>query len=165
MNFFSNTSAWIKGEIFEGILIFAFGIALVLSGIMFWKFGATTNAKALIIPLMIAGIVYAALGSSMYVSNNKRLPAYQQSFIQHKLEFIQSEKKRVADFQYMYTISKIVATVFFTFTLIIFWLSKNSTWQGWGIGLTIFVISGLVIDYFSQERAAIYYKAILEALK
>jgi hypothetical protein len=165
MNFFSSTSAWIKGEIFEGILILLFGITIILSGFLFWKFGTTANAKALVMPLILAGIVYAALGGSMYVSNQKRMPAYQQKFGQNQLEFIQSEKKRVEDFQYMYTISKMVATVFFLVTLLIFWLSKNPTWQGWGIGITIFAISGLVVDYFSQERSAIYYKTILEALK
>lgn len=165
MNFFSSTSAWVKGEIFEAILIFVFGIAIILCGVVFWKFGAMPNARALIVPLLATGLVYAALGGSMYISNQRRLPAYQQNFSRNRLEFIQSEKKRVEDFQYMYTISKIVATVFFTLTLLIFWLSKNPTWQGWGIGLTIFAISGLVVDYFSQERAEIYYKAILEALK
>ena len=165
MNFFNSTSAWIKGEIFEAILIFIFGIAIVFCGLLFWKFGEAHNAKSLIIPLLVAGLVYAALGGSMYISNQKRLPAYQQNFSQNKFEFIQSEKKRVEDFQYMYTISKIVATVFFVLTMLIFWFSKNPTWQGWGIGLTIFAISGLVVDYFSQERAEIYYKTILEALK
>lgn len=165
MNFFNSTSAWIKGEILEGILIFAFGATTILSGWLFWKFGTTPNAKALIIPLIIAGFVYAALGGSMYVSNQNRLPIFRQSFTQNKSEFIQTEKKRVEDFQYMYTISKVVAAVFFLLTLLIFWFSKSSSLQGWGIGLTLFAISGLVVDYFSQERAEIYYKAILEALK
>lgn len=164
VNFFNNTSAWINGEIFEAILIFVFGIVTILSGALFWKFGATPNAKALVIPLAVTGIVYASLGGSMYISNHKRLPVYQQSFTKSTIEFIKAEKKRVEGFQYMYTISKIVATVFFTLTLLIFWFSKSSMLQGSGIGLTIFAIAGLVVDYFSQERAEVYYKAILDAL-
>lgn len=164
MNFFNDTSAWIRGEIFEAVLIFTFGIVAIISGALFWKFGTTSNAKALVIPLVATGIVYASLGGSMYISNHKRLPVYQQSFSENAIEFIKAEKKRVEGFQYMYTISKVVATVFFTMTLLIFWFSKSSTLQGFGIGLTIFAISGLVVDYFSQERAEIYYKAILNAL-
>ncbi|HEY8934222.1 MAG TPA: hypothetical protein VIM65_03345, partial [Cyclobacteriaceae bacterium] len=90
--------------------------------------------------------------------------AYQLNYDKNKLVFIQAEKERVESFQYMYTISKIVATIFFTCTLIIFWLSENPTLRGWGIGLAIFAISGLVVDYFSQERAENYYQAIVEAL-
>lgn len=165
MNLFSSTSAWIKGEIFEGILIFVFGISAIFIGSMFWKFGTTPNARAVVIPLIVIGAVYGVLGGSMYFSNQKRLTAFQQSFNQNQVEFLQSEKKRVEDFQYMYTISKVVATVCFSLTLLIFWFSKNPTWQGWGIGLTLFAVSGLMVDYFSQERAEIYYKTILTVLK
>ncbi len=165
MNFFNSTSAWIKGEVFEGILIFVFGVFIILLGLIFWKFGETPNAKALIIPLIIAGFVYVLLGGSMYVSNQNRLPVFKQKFSHNQSEFIQSEKKRVESFQYMYTISKVVATVCFSLTLLIFWLSKSPSWQGWGIGLSLFAISGLMVDYFSQERAEIYYKVILEILK
>lgn len=80
------------------------------------------------------------------------------------MAFLHAEKKRVEAFQYMYTISKVVATVCFVFTLMIFWFSKSSSLQGLGIGLTLFAISGLIVDYFSQERAEIYYKVILEQL-
>lgn len=37
--------------------------------------------------------------------------------------------------------------------------------MGIGIALTYFALAGLVIDYFSQERADIYYKAILETIQ
>ncbi|HEY8937609.1 MAG TPA: hypothetical protein VIM65_20425, partial [Cyclobacteriaceae bacterium] len=120
MNLFNGTAAWIKGEIFEAVLILAFGVVIILSGVMFWKFGTTPNSKALVIPLVVTGIVYSALGGSMYISNHKRLPAYQLNYDKNKLVFIQAEKERVESFQYMYTISKIVATIFFTCTLIIF---------------------------------------------
>ncbi|HEX8018771.1 hypothetical protein [Mucilaginibacter sp.] len=165
MSFFNSTSAWIKGEIFEGVLILVFGASIIFLGLMFWKFGGTPNARALIFPLIIVGFVYSALGGSMYVSNQTRLPVFQQKFSQNQSEFIQSEKKRVEAFQYMYTISKVVATVCFSLTLLIFWLSKSALWQGWSIGLALFAISGLVVDYFSKERAEIYYKVILEVLK
>ena len=79
--------------------------------------------------------------------------------------FIQTEKARVEGFQFTYVITKIVATVLFAATLLIFWITKSPTWQGIGIGLTLFAFAGLVVDYFSQERADIYYSTILEALK
>jgi len=164
MNFFDVTSIWIKGEIFEARLIFIFGMSVIILGIASWKFGTTPNAKALVIPLLIIGAVYTALGSGMYFSNHKRMPSYQQVFNRDKQAFVQAEKKRVEQFQYMYVVSKVVATVFFLATLLIFWLSRNQTMQGWGIGLAVFAIAGLLVDYFSQERAGIYYHAILKAL-
>ncbi|MFT3739086.1 MAG: hypothetical protein QM786_10030 [Breznakibacter sp.] len=165
MNFYNHTSAWIKGELFEATLILSFGAVAMLAGYLFWKIGTTPSSKALLLPFVITGIIYAVIGGGMLVSNNKRTKEFEQTFQQGNKAFIQSEKARVEGFQYGYVISKIVATVFFTATLLIFWTTKNPTWQGIGIGLTLFALAGLVVDYFSQERADIYYKTILDALK
>jgi len=165
MNFFNNTSAWIKGELFEASLILSFGVITLISGFLFWKIGTTPNAKALLMPLAISGVIYAGIGGGMLVSNNKRIAEFSRSYQHDNKAFIKSEKKRVEDFQYGYTVSKIVAAVFFTVTLLLFWFTKSPTWQGVAIGLSYFGLAGLIIDYFSKERADIYFQTILEALK
>lgn len=78
--------------------------------------------------------------------------------------FVIKEKERVEGFLYMYKISKVVATVTFIATLLIFWLTKSPVWQGAAIGLTLFGLSGLIVDYFSQHRAMAYYEAIFKML-
>ncbi|HEY9047890.1 MAG TPA: hypothetical protein VIN08_18410 [Ohtaekwangia sp.] len=165
MNFFHHSSTWIKGELLEAILIASFGILTMVSGFLFWKLGTTPNSKALLIPLSVTGIIYSAIGVSMLVSNNKRLVSFEKSYRQDERAFVLSEQKRVEGFQYGYTISKIVASVFFPLTLLLFWWSKSPQVQGWGIGLALFALAGLVVDYFSQERADTYYRAILEVLR
>lgn len=164
MEFIQHTIHWIKGELFEAKLIFAFGFASIVAGFLFWKIGSTPNAKALLIPLVVAGAIYSTIGAGMLYSNSKRMKELPQSYQQDKAAFVKSEKKRVDDFQYGYKGSKIVAAVFFVLTLIIFWTTKNPTWMGIGIGLTYFALAGLVVDYFSQERADAYYKTILASL-
>lgn len=164
MNFFQHTTAWIKGELVEAALILGFGMVTLLVSFLCWRLGSTPNAKALLIPLLLIGLIYSSIGASMLVSNTNRLTEFKQRFDQGSTAFIQTEKKRVDEFQYGYTISKLVATVCFPLTLLIFWLSRNPTWQGIGLGLACFALAGLVVDYFSQERADTYYKAILAAL-
>ena len=165
MDFIRHTIYWIKGELFEASLISIFGIATLLAGLLFWRLGTSPNAKALFWPFLITGVIYTAIGVSMIFSNQRRQPQFEQSYRQDQAAFVKAEKKRVEDFQYGYTVSKIVATVFFAATLLIFWSTKNPTWQGIGIGLSLFALAGLVVDYFSQERADIYYKAIVQALR
>nr|WP_322624469.1 hypothetical protein [uncultured Flavobacterium sp.] len=164
MNLSDYTINWIKGELFEAKLILAFGLVTIIAGFLFFKIGTTPNAKALLIPLIVVGAIYSAIGGGMLYSNPKRMIELPQSYRKDKMEFAKSEKKRVNDFQYGYKVSKIVATIFFALTLIIFWTTKNPTWMGIGIALTYFALAGLVVDYFSQERADIYYNAILKAL-
>lgn len=164
MEFIEHTIQWIKGELFEAKLILAFGLLTILTGFLFWKIGTTPNAKALLIPFIIAGTVYSSIGGGMLYSNPKRMIELPKKYRQDKTAFILSEKKRVDGFQYSYKVSKIVATIFFMLTLIIFWSTKNPFWMGIGIALAYFALAGLVIDYFSQERADAYYKTITAAL-
>lgn len=165
MELIQHTTNWIKGELFEAKLIVAFGLLTIIAGFLFWKIGTTPNAKALLIPLIVVGAVYTSIGGGMLYSNPKRMVELPQSYQQNKEEFAKSEKKRVDDFQYGYKISKIVATVLFLLTLIIFWTTKNPNWMGIGIALTYFALAGLVVDYFSQERADIYYAEILKEIE
>ncbi|QJW90767.1 hypothetical protein HNV11_15955 [Spirosoma taeanense] len=165
MEFIDNTVAWIKGELFEATLVLLFGIATVIAGLLFWKMGSTPGAKALLLPLVITGLVYIGVGGSMLVSNNKRMTQLPAAYQTGKRAFMEAEKKRVEDFQYQYRISKIVATLCFALTVGLFWLTKSPTWQGAGIGLALFGLAGLAVDYFSEQRAAIYYASILRSLQ
>jgi hypothetical protein len=165
MNFFDSTTTWIKGELFEASFILLFGISTILAGLLFWKLGSTPNAKALLLPVVVTGIIYSVIGGGMLYSNEQRMVAYVQSYQRDHSGFIRSEKKRVEDFQYGYIVSKIVATICFLTTLAIFWYIKSPVWQGVAIGLTYFALAGLVVDYFSSERAAVYYSAILKAIR
>lgn len=165
MEFIQHTNNWIKGEIFEAIIIGVFGLLVITTGILYWKFGHTLNTKALIIPLVIVGVVLMGMGISMYFSNQKRLLEYKSAFEQNKAEFVQNEKERVESFQYMYTTTKVLATIFFVFAILVFWFSKSPNLHGIAIGLALFGLSGLVIDYFSQERADHYYEKINTEIK
>lgn len=164
MNLSDYTINWIKGELFEAKVILAFGVVTIIAGFLFFKIGTTPNAKALLVPFIVVGAIYSAIGGGMLYSNPKRMIELPQSYHKNKMEFAKTEKKRVDDFQYGYKVSKIVATIFFALTLIIFWTTKNPIWMGIGIALTYFALAGLIVDYFSQERADIYYNAILKAL-
>lgn len=90
--------------------------------------------------------------------------ALRSSFEKDPVAFVQMEKERVENFQYLYTISKVVATVCFIATMLIFYLTKSPVWQGWGIGIALFGLAGLVVDYFSQHRSFDYYDALTKML-
>ncbi len=164
MNFYEHTEAWIKGELLEGALVCAFGIVTVVAGVLFGRLGTMPSAKALFLPLVVCGVIYAGIGVSLWLSNQKRLAEYEQVYLQNKEDFVKAEQKRVESFQYQYVISKAVASVCFFLTLLVFWSTAAPLWQGIGIGLSYFGLVGLVVDYFSQNRAQIYYEAILQAL-
>lgn len=164
MEFIHHTINWTKGEIFEGIIIAIFGAIVVIFSFIFWKFGLTPGAKALFIPLLVVGLVFVGSGIAMNYTNKKRIVEFKETYKNDPENFVKQEKKRVKDFQYLYTLTKILATVFFALAMVFFWFTKNHYLQAIGIALILFGLSGLVIDYFSQERADTYYEIILKEL-
>jgi len=165
MDLINNTNNWVKGEIFEGTVIAFFGILTLSIAFIFWKFGETPHAKALTIPVVVIGVLLLSMGVSMYSSNQKRFKEYQNRYQENPSGFIKQEKERVESFQYMYVISKVVATVAFAFAIFAFWFTKNATTQSIAIVFLMLGFSLLVIDYFSEERASIYYAEIIKVLK
>lgn len=164
MEFIQHTINWTKGEIFEAVFIGAFGLLLVICGVLFWRLGQTPNAKSMFIPLVLVGILFAGAGMSGVVSNQKRIPKFEQEFHENPTVFVENEKERVEDFQYLYTMTLILASVSFVIAMTFFWFTNSSVLKAIGIALLIFGLSGIVIDYFSKERADIYYEQILEQI-
>jgi glycerol uptake facilitator-like aquaporin len=126
----------------------------------FWKFGTTPNAEAIVIPLLVVGIIAASLGVPMVFSNQKRLVEFQSNYEENPTAFIQSEKERVEDFQYMYTTALIATVVFLIVALYLLCFTKNSYLHASAIALILFGLSLQMIDYFSKERAKVYYEHI-----
>jgi hypothetical protein len=161
MEFIQHTTNWVKGEIFEGTIIGSFGLLTILCSLLFWKFGETPNAKALIIPLVVVGIFFLTIAIGGFVSNNKRLPQYTEAFNKDKTEFVKSEKKRVEDFQYLYKMTIIISSIGFAIAICFFLFTNSPILKAIGLALIILGLSGLLIDYFSKERADTYYDAII----
>jgi len=93
------------------------------------------------------------------------LPQYTEAYNKDKAAFVNNEKARVEGFQYLYKMTIIIASISFILAIFAFVLTDNPTLRAIGIALTIFGITGLIIDYFSKERADNYYKEITTEMK
>lgn len=163
-NLFYATRHWIDGELLEGIIVAFFGIVGIVIAVALWNSGKSPAARSLVVPILICGLVYTGIGLSIHFNNRGLKEKYSLEYQSDPEVFIVKEKKRVEDFQYMYKISKVVATVTFLAAILIFWLTKSPAWQGIGIGLGLFGLAGLLVDFFSQHRAMSYYQALLAAM-
>lgn len=156
MNILNETIIWHKGEIFEAICISLFGIILLALAAFIWKFGETPNTTALKIPLLILGLLFAMNGGVMARSNSKKIAKITRTE-RATIEFISQEKQRVEDFMHLYHYTKIGALISFGIAMALFFLTDNKFAHAIAISLIILGGTGLVIDYFSKERAEIYY--------
>lgn len=164
MNFIEYSIQWAKGEQYEGICIAIEGVLTLVLAFALWKYGSSLNAKSLVIPSLIFGLTFTLMGAFMIYSNAQRQVSFRQSYEISSEQFIKDEKMRVEDFQFMYPASLAISAICFLVTLVAFVWADNSSLHAIGIILSVFGLSLIVIDYFSKERAMIYYQHILEQL-
>lgn len=161
MDFYEHTNNWFKGELFEGSIILISGITILVLSFLTWKIGTTPNAKSFAIVLLVVGLVFSGI-SFGFQANKKRMVTSDKQYKENPVTFVQQEKQRVEGFQWMYKISAVVSGIFFALTFIAFMYSENRIILSIALGLMIIGSSLILIDYFSKERAAIYYQEILK---
>lgn len=157
-----NTFNWYHGEIFEAKFILGFGLFLIIASLLFYYLGNTPAAKALLLPLAVAGFIFLSIGSNMVYLNTNKIETLQAQYDNNPTEFHQSEIQRVEDFQYLYPMSITISLVSFLVALGLLYFVKNIHGQAVAMALIMFGAAFAGIDYFSKERATIYYNQLKE---
>ena len=162
MEFIEHTISWVKGEILEAAIMGIVGFMIIIASILFWKFGDTPYAKALIIPLLITGIIPFTMGISGIYSNNARIPEFTKHWEQSPDKFIQDEKERVEGFDNIFKYSYPAAIILVVGGAILFFVFKTPNWKAISLALMLIGMMAYFIDFFAAERADIYYQKIIE---
>ena len=162
MQFFDYTIAWCKGEISEARIILVFGIIAIVCALLFWKTGGTPHSKAMLYPLLIAGILFSSIGIGMLIKNSERMELFARSYYDDHAAFIKAEKERTESFISWYPITfKIAAAItIIGLAFILFW--NTSIGRTIGLTLVLLALAIFFIDHFSEERAYIYHQKIVE---
>ncbi|MWB92798.1 hypothetical protein B4N84_23495 [Flavobacterium sp. IR1] len=156
-----NTLNWYNGEIFEAKFILGFGIFTLICSLLFYFLGNTPKSKSLLIPMLIISVFFIVTGANMIYSNRTKIQEIETKYQQNTKEFVDAEIKRVEDFQYLYPLSIGISLVCFIVALGLLYFAKNIHLQAIAIALIFFGSAFAVIDYFSKERATIYYEKLV----
>ena len=161
MQFLEHTIAWCKGEIFEGRMVLICGLVLLLCAYLFFKFGSTTYAKEMILPLVLLGALFVGTGVTMNISNEKRIEKFTQEFKISKEQIIKDEKARVENFMTWYPKVKLSMSIIIALAILAY-IFGGIRVQSFALVFMLMGLSGFVIDHFSKERAEIYYEQIVQ---
>lgn len=165
MDFIQHTLNWTRGEILESSIFGLFGLTCLFISAAFWKFGSTPGARALIIPLLVIGLLYAAVGSFGIYNNTQRLTKFTEAHEADPEGFLQREKDRVEGFMKWYFYTFGTGTIMILGGLGIFLFVGGPRPRGIGLALILMGLSFLCIDFFSEERAVTYQQEIVKAIK
>ncbi|MXX71019.1 MAG: hypothetical protein F4205_14110 [Gemmatimonadetes bacterium] len=147
---------WIHGEMVEGGVAIAFGLLLVLCGGLLWKFGESSAARAMVMPLLAVGGAIAVLCTVMEVNNVLRVEAFRQAHALDPSAFAEQEIERVQGFMgwYRYTFAGGALLVFGG--LAVFLMRGAPAAKAVGLAMIVLGATALHFDFFSKARATRY---------
>lgn len=151
---------WINGELLAGAAVIALGLALVGCSGLFWKFGASSASRAMVVPLLVLGGVLVLLAGVTEFGAFKRLAAFREAFAVDPAAFVAQETARVQDFMSWYLYLSIGGSVLLVGGLGAFLLVASDTVRAVGLAVILLAVAQLGIDHFSKARAADYLEAL-----
>jgi membrane glycosyltransferase len=164
MDFVQHAINWCKGEIFEARLILLFGLLTMVCAFLFWRLGTTPNAKAMLFPFLVLGLMFSIMGGGMLNSNPKRTRDFQAAWEENPRAFAESEKERADEFISWYPITRYIAAGIGILGVVLFLLWDTPMGRAIGMALILATLATFVVDHFSEERADTYYEKIVEYL-
>ena len=161
MDFIEYTRKWFEGEIFEDYAMVGAGVVMLVLTFAVWRFGASDSTRAIWIPMLLVALLHAAGGASLAINNHHRLTQFEKQYQEQPVEqFVQSEKARVDGFMGIYLMTIVVAAILFVAGTCMFAFCPALWLRGTALVLIYLALSGLVIDYFSKDRALVYLQEI-----
>jgi len=158
--FVNQTIDWYKGESVEGGMVIIWGAFLLIMSLYFYIYDRFDSTHKLIIPLLIAGLIWFLAGSVGLIINKNRVEKAKIEYSRDKEAFVKSEKMRVEKFigtyKYLLTgwsIAIVIGLALFNFT-------SCSLSKAIGLSLILFAIMGLIVDLTSEQNAMNYYSLI-----
>ena len=151
---------WYKGENIEGGMVMIWGAFLLIMSLYFYVLDKFDSTHQLIIPLLIAGLIWFTAAAVGFVANNNRLEKAKIEYQQNSERFIENEKARVANYLPTYKYLLIGWSIAIVIGLVLFNFTHSSLARAIGLSLILFSIMGLIVDLTSEQNATEYYKRI-----
>ena len=151
---------YFRGERAEMIAFLAFGGMLVLAVGLLW---ATQDrfARSLAVPLGLVAIVAFSVAVPLLLRDGPHAERLRARIAQGDDARVRADEgarmavvnRNYAYYRYLYASAMLVAI-----GLMLVW--RNATTSGIAVGLLVFAATGLVVDHYSEERAAVYTAAL-----
>ncbi|MCA9735541.1 MAG: hypothetical protein H6696_07255 [Deferribacteres bacterium] len=165
MQFIKHTENWVKGESFEGGMLFIFGLFLLILAFYFWRLAHLPYFKALIVPFLVVGLLWSAAAGIGLYQNTNRLEKFRAEYEKNPSEFIRSEKDRVEGFSKWYRPLLISWSLLIIAGLAIFHFGGGNHGRAIGAAVIMFALTLLMIDHTSENNAQMYQAEIIKALE
>ncbi|MBK9275365.1 MAG: hypothetical protein IPM49_12620 [Flavobacteriales bacterium] len=151
---------YFRGERAEMIAFLVFAGVLVLAAGLLW----TTSdrfARSLALVLGLCAVIACSTAIPLLLRDGPHAEKLRVRLAQGEEAGVRADEgarmavvnRNYATYRYLYAAAMLAA-----FGLMLFW--RNATTSGIAVGLLVFAATGLVVDHYSEERAAVYTAAL-----
>lgn len=162
MDILKIATEWARAEVFSTRFFIIFAVLFLVASIGFWQLGKTELAKAYIIPMLVAGVLFMIIGVGLFFTNKSRITQFEAAYNSDASAFVASEMARAERTLNEYKIVfKVVPMIIIVAALLIIFIN-TPTWRA--IGITTIAIMGviLLIDGMAHARIEAYNKQLEE---
>lgn len=152
---------WARAEVFSAKITLLLSLLFFLGAIGFWQLGKTAMAKAFVCPMIVAGVLIAAVSAGLYFANAPRIQQFETAYNDDAKAFVQTEIARTAKSQgELALVFKVLPLIIIAGALLIMFVN-TPLWRAIGITIIALMIALMFIDSNTNARNTIYHQHLL----
>ncbi|NNK74515.1 MAG: hypothetical protein HKP42_00480 [Maribacter sp.] len=161
MELLDHTTEWVKGEVFQGKIMLAIGILLLIGGVAILK-SDHEILKGTLIPLGLILLLILGYGAMQVFSRPGHVTKVSQVLAENPQDALEQEYNKAMKDDKIYSTLKIVWSILIVIAAGLYLLFPSSSHylKGLAIGLIGLFLTVLVVDSVLHYRLSIYLKAI-----
>ncbi len=149
---------WAKAEVFSAKISLLVSLLFFLVALGFWQLGKTAMAKAFIWPMLVAGVLVAAVSAGLYFANKPRITQFETAYTADAKAFIQMETERTAKSQNELTLVFKALPVIVVAAALLIMFVKTALWRAIGITTIALMTILMFIDSNTDARNTAYHQ-------
>ena len=152
---------WAKAEVFSSKISLLLSLLFFLAAIGFWQLGKTEMAKAFLWPLLVAGILIAAVSAGLYFANKPRITQFETAYNTNAKAFVQNETARTeTSHRQLALVFKVLPLIIIAAALLIIFVDI-SLWRAIGITTIALMTVLMYIDSNTHARNTAYHQHLV----
>lgn len=159
MELLKYTTDWIKGEVFQGMVMIAIGVMVLIGGILILKNG-NELLRGTTIPLAFILLIFLGYGGFMAFGRPAHLEKVTVAINTNEAAAIKMEAEKAQKDHKLYSMLKIVWGVFIVIAVGLYFIFTKDYYKGLAIGLIALFFTTLVVDTLLHNRLKIYQHGI-----
>lgn len=156
MDFVDVMHTYFRGEKFLGVVLVPVGLVALGFAIHLWRAHSGGFMWAMMVPLVLAGVGFAAGGTFLAVKTGKQVADLEQQYREAPAEMLAQERKRMDKVNANWPRLKMAWAVLIAISLTLLLAVRKDWVQGLALAFLLLASFMMALDMFAERRAEIY---------